>query len=329
MKLLILGGTVFLGRQIAAAAIAAGHAVTLFNRGQHAPGLFPEVTKLTGDRDGKLDTLYGGRWDAAIDTCGYLPRIVRASAELLSNAVDHYTFISSISVYPEINAPNLDESSPVSELEDPSLEEITGETYGPLKVACERAANAALPGRVLTVRPGLIVGPHDPSDRFTYWPHRVASGGAALAPGRPEREVQFIDVRDLAEWIVRMVETNQTGIYNTTGPARPLTMLAFLEACRQVASSDAHFTWIDEEFLAREEVQPYVDLPLWIPNAHDTVNCARASRKALSYRLLEETIQETLAWDRTRPAGHKWRAGLSAKRETDLLAAWRRAAKAV
>lgn len=327
MKLLMLGGTVFLGRHIVASARAAGHRVTLFHRGKHAQGLFPEAEELIGDRDGQLSALSGQKWDAAIDTSGYVPRIVRASAELLADAVQQYTFISSISVYPEIHALQLDESSPVSELEDPTVETITGETYGPLKAACEQAAQAVFPQRALIVRPGLIVGPHDPSDRFTYWPHRIARGGDVLAPGRPEREIQFIDVRDLADWIVRMVETRQTGVYNTTGPARPLTMLAFLEACRQVAGSAAHFTWVDEDFLAREKVQPYMELPLWIPSAHDTVNCARARAAALSHRLLEETIADTLRWDHTRPAGHPWRAGLPAKRETQLLSRWRQLAE--
>ena len=199
MKLLILGGTVFLGRHLVEAAQARGHQLTLFNRGQHNPELFAGVEKLRGDRSGDLSALRGRRWDAVIDTCGYIPRIVRASAELLADAVDHYTFVSSLSVYADTSRPGIDESAPVGQLADETVEDITGETYGPLKALCEQAAGRALPGRVLTVRPGLIVGPHDPTDRFTYWPVRVARGGALLAPGRPERRVAFVDVRDLAE----------------------------------------------------------------------------------------------------------------------------------
>jgi 2'-hydroxyisoflavone reductase len=210
----------------------------------------------------------------------------------------------------------------VATLENEVTEEVTGETYGPLKALCERAAEEAMPGRVLQVRPGLLVGPFDPSDRFTYWPHRIAQGGEVLAPGRPEREVQFIDVRDLAEWILRMVEQGQTGVYNTVGPARPLTMLALLETCRTVAGSDAVFVWADEAFLSEQEVRPYTEAPLWIPGGHDTVNCERARHAVLSFRLLEETIQDVLAWDATRPTDTKRHAGLPPSRERELLALW-------
>ena len=189
MNLLILGGTVFLGRHLVEAALARGHAVTLFNRGQHNPDLFPEVERLRGDRDGDLQALEGRRWDAVVDTCGYVPRVVRASAEMLAPNVDHYTFISSISVYADTSKPGIDEQAPVGTLDDPTTEEVTGESYGPLKALCEQAAEAAMPGRVLNIRPGLIVGPHDPTDRFTYWVRRVAEGGEVLAPGNPHAPV--------------------------------------------------------------------------------------------------------------------------------------------
>ncbi len=218
MRILILGGTVFVGRHLVEAALARGHEVTLFNRGQHGPDLYPGVEKLRGDRDGGLDALRGRRWDAAIDTCGYVPRIVRASATLLANAVDHYTFISSVSVYPEAHTRHLDEDSPVGALDDESVEDVTPETYGPLKALCEQAAEGAMSGRALTIRPGLIVGPHDPTDRFTYWPRRVAQGGEVLAPGRPERPVQIIDARDLAAWTLQLVASGARGVYNATGP---------------------------------------------------------------------------------------------------------------
>src|SRR3954470_5339632 len=222
MKLLILGGTIFLGRYLAEAALERGHDLTLFNRGQHNSELYPDVEKLRGDRDGGLDVLRGRRWDAVVDTSGYLPRLVRASAELLADAVEHYTFISSISVYPHFRSLGQDESAPVGTLDNPSVEEITGESYGPLKALCEQAVEQALPGRTLVVRPGLIVGPHDPSDRFTYWVRRVAQGGELLAPAGRDWHTQIIDVRDLAEWTLRMVERRQTGVYNATGPAYDL-----------------------------------------------------------------------------------------------------------
>lgn len=209
MKILVLGGTRFLGRHIVEAALAGGHDITLFNRGQNNPDLFPEVEKLRGNRDGDLSALQGRQWDAVIDTCGFVPRIVQASAALLADSVRHYTFISSISVYADFSKPAMNENAPVGTMQDESIEEITAETYGPLKALCERTAEKAMPGRVLHIRPGYIVGPFDPTDRFTYWPRRVATGGEMLAPGRPDSQIQFVDVRDLANWIIRMVETGK------------------------------------------------------------------------------------------------------------------------
>ena len=266
MKLLILGGTIFLGRYLVEAALARGHQITLFNRGQHSPELYPAVEKLRGDRDGGLDVLRGRRWDAVVDTSGYLPRLVRASAELLADAVDHYTFISSISVYPHFRSVGLDESAPVGTLDDPTIEEITGESYGPLKALSEQAVEQALPGRTLVIRPGLIVGPHDYSDRFTYWVRRVAQGGELLAPVHPGWHTQIIDVRDLAEWTLRMVERQQAGVYNATGPDYDLTFGQLLDTCRTVSGSDARFTWVSEEFLAENEVEVAsgVNLPMVI-----------------------------------------------------------------
>ncbi len=322
MKLLILGGTVFLGRHIVEAALAAEHEVTIFHRGRHNARLFPETEKLHGDRDGGLEVLRGHTWDAVIDTCGYLPRIVRGSARLLADAVEHYTFISSISVYADLGRAGLDESAPTGRLDDPAAEEITGETYGPLKALCEEAVREVYGDRCLCIRPGLIVGPHDPTDRFTYWPHRVARGDRVLAPGRPEREIQFIDVRDLADWILRMVEQKRSGVFNATGPANPLTMLAFMEACRSVSGGGAEFIWLDDAFLVEHGVQPYTEAPLWIPEDHDTVDCGRAIAAGLVFRLLEETIQDTLAWDAARPAGTRLRSGLAPEREARLLSAW-------
>jgi 2'-hydroxyisoflavone reductase len=325
MKLLVLGGTVFLGRHLVEAALARGHEVTLFTRGQHNPELFPQVEKLRGNRDGELAVLRGRRWDAAIDTSGYVPRLVRASAELLADQVEHYTFISSISVYADVSKPGLDESTPVGKLEDETVEEVTGETYGPLKALCEQAAEAAMPGRVLIIRPGLIVGPHDPTDRFTYWPHRVAKGGDVLAPGRPERVVQFIDVRDLAEWTLRMVEARHTGTYHATGPDEPLPMQQLLETCKIASGSNARFTWVSDEQLLQEKVGPWMELPLWIPENDPEsvgfmrVNVGKAIAAGLTFRPLAETVRDTLAWDATRPPDAERKAGMKRERETELL----------
>ncbi|MCW5852522.1 MAG: SDR family oxidoreductase [Anaerolineae bacterium] len=328
MKLLILGGTVFLGRALVEAALAAGHQVTLFNRGQHNPEWFPSVEKLRGDRNGQLDALAGRRWDAVIDTCGYVPRIVRLSAEALADKVDHYTFISTISVYKDTSQVGIDEQSPVGTIEDETTEQITGETYGPLKALCEQAAATAMPGRVLTLRPGLIVGPYDPTDRFAYWPLRVAEGGRLLAPGRPGYPTQVIDVRDLAEWNIRLVEQGQTGLYNATGPDYPLTLGEVIDTARSISGSDARPVWVSEEFLLAEGVQPWSELPLWVPESNpqyagfSKVNVDKAIQTGLAFRPLADTVRDTLIWERTRPTDRQRRAGMTREREAALLQKW-------
>src|ERR687894_570054 len=281
MDLLILGGTGFLGRHLVEAALGDGHRPTLFNRGLSEPGLFPEVEKLKGDREGNLSALLGRRWDAVIDTCGYVPRVVRASAGLLADAVEHYTFVSSISVYSDAIASGADEEAPVRGLPDPTVEEVTGETYGGLKTLCEQAAEEMLPDRVLNVRPGLISGPHDPTDRFTYWPRRVAAGGEILAPDHEERGVQYIDVRDLASWMVRMSEERRTGTYNATGPDYELRMGRLLEECEAASGAGAELVWVSEGFLEEKGVEPFTELPLWLPREYaalQAIDCARAIR---------------------------------------------------
>ena len=252
MRVLILGGTVFLGRHLVEAAVTRGHNVTIFTRGQNPADLPAGVEALRGDRDGDLSALTDRRWDAAIDTSGYAPRIVRASAELLVESVGHYSFISSISVYHDLAQVGMQEDAPVATLADPAVEEVTGETYGALKALCEQAAEAVMPGRVLVVRPGLIVGPYDPTDRFTYWPHRVAAGGEVLAPGRPEQRVQYIDARDLAGWTLSLVERAQVGVYHATGPAAPLTMRpCWRRAERSAAATPASSGWTRPSLPAR------------------------------------------------------------------------------
>jgi nucleoside-diphosphate-sugar epimerase len=328
MQILIIGGTVFLGRHLVEAAQARGHAITLFNRGQHNPELFPEVEKLRGDRGSDLSALAERRWDAAIDTCGYVPRVVRASAELLADAVEHYTFVSSISVYADFKKQGINESDPVGTLADETVEEVTGESYGPLKALCEQAAERAMPGRVLNARPGLIVGPHDPTDRFTYWPRRVAQGGAVLAPNRPEHGTQIIDVRDLADWMIAMAEERRVGIYNATGPEYHLTIGHVLDESKAVSGSDARFVWVSERFLLDAGVQPWGQVPLWVPEedpdnaGFDSVDCTKAIDAGLHFRPLAETIGDTLAWDATLPADRELRAGLTREREAELLQAW-------
>jgi 2'-hydroxyisoflavone reductase len=343
MRVLIIGGTVFLGRHLVEAAQARGHAVTLFNRGLHNPELFPDVEKLHGDRDGQLDALRGRQWEVVIDTCGFVPRIVRASAELLAEAVERYVFVSSLSVFADNSTFENDESAPVGTLADPTVEERTGENYGPLKALCEETVEEAMPGRALNIRPGLIVGPHDPTGRFTYWPVRVARGGEVLAPGRLDRRVQIIDARDLAEWIIRLAEARESGVFNATGPDRVLTMEELLEECRMVSQSDARFTWVGGKFLAEAKVGEWMEMPLWIseeasPDARGfmSVNCAKAIAHGLNFRPLAETIRDTLRWANgvsNEPApdssyAPRPEAGMEAEREAQVLKDWHEAQEA-
>jgi 2'-hydroxyisoflavone reductase len=328
MNLLILGGTRFVGRALVDAALVAGYEVTLFNRGQSNPGLYGELEQLTGDRDGGLDALRGRRWDAVIDTCGYVPRLVGDSARLLAEAVEHYTFISSISVYRALDRPGIAETYDLATMADETVEEITGETYGPLKVLCEKQVDEVMGnGRSLHIRAGLIVGPHDPTDRFSYWVNRAARGGEMLAPGDPNRPVQFIDVRDLADWTIKATGERLSGPFNATGPAYRLSMGEMLETCRQVASVESRVTWVDEPFLLEQGVKPWSDLPLWIAGEEvegfGTLDCRKAQSAGLVYRPLSETVADTLAWLNGRSADHEWRVGITAVWEAELLQLWR------
>ncbi len=341
MKLLILGGTKFLGRHLVELALAGGHEVTLFNRGQLNPGLFPEVEKLRGDRDGGLGVLKGRRWDAVIDPSGFSPRVVRDSAALLADAVEHYTFVSSLSVYRDTSVPGVDENYPVGVITGEQLREAEalpqselttapffGEIYGPLKALCEQAAEGAMPGRVLNVRAGLIVGPYDYSDRFTYWPRRVSEGGDVLAPGDPARPLQFVDARDLAAWILRAAEVRLVGTFNATGPDYLLTFGRLLEESRRATGGGARFVWVDEQFLLDAGLQPWIEVPLWLDSSDEInlhfqeVSIEKAVAAGLSFRPLIETIRHTLMWDLTRPDDALRRAGLDHEREREVLAAW-------
>jgi 2'-hydroxyisoflavone reductase len=339
MKILIIGGTKFLGRHLITAAQGSGHEITLFNRGRHSTENFADVEQIHGDRNSDLDRLDGRKWDAVIDTCGYLPQTVKASAEALKDAVNQYVFISSISAYAGFSQPDFDESAPAAELNEEQTKRaseidpkgdltgaILGEMYGALKAQCERAAETAMPGRVLQVRSGLIVGSFDPTDRFTYWVMRVARGGEVLAPGMPNRFVQLIDARDLSEWIIKMVEQNLAGIYNVTGKPFDLTMRAMLEEIKNVSGSDARFAWTSEEFLSREEVGAWSEMPLYLPESRDemkgflAVNVDKALQTGLAFRPLRETIEDTLNWRKTK--SDELKAGINAERETELLRKW-------
>lgn len=324
MKLLILGGTRFLGRHLVDSALSRGHQITLFNRGKSNPGLFPQIETILGDRETDLGKLANRRWDAVIDTCGYLPRIVRLSAQALREAVDSYVFISSISAYADFSQIGITENSPLAAMPDETVEEITGETYGPLKVLCEKTVETEFPGRALVIRPGLIVGPHDPTDRFTYWPFRIAGGGEVLAPEKPEVPVQIIDGRDLAEFTLKLIEQKATGAYNATGPNYTLTLGNMLETCKQVSGSNAVLRWAPVEFLSRNKVEAWSDLPVWVPDSPENagfskVDVSKAIAAGLTFRPLAETVRDTLAWAATRPADHPWRAGLTEEREKQLL----------
>ena len=330
MRLLIIGGTHFLGRALTEAALDGGHDVTLFHRGRTYADDFPRARHLLGDRDGGLDALGSETWDAVIDTCGFVPRLVRAAAARLHDRVGLYTFISSVSVYADPLPFGATEDARRIVLADPAVEAVTPETYGGLKTLCEDAALEAMHGRALLLRPGLIVGPYDVSDRFPYWPRRIARGGRVLAPGRPERGTQFIDARDLAAFTLRTTERGIAGTFHVTGDALPFG--ALLDTCRATLHADATFEWVDEDFLLAQSVTPYTELPLWLPAedaAHDAVDCTRARAAGLTSRPLADTVRDTVAWDiahpmesRPRKAGAPVSASMRTEREAELLALW-------
>jgi len=328
MKILILGGTAFLGPQIVEAARARGHVLTLFNRGKTNPGLFPDIEKLHGDRNGDLKSLEGRKWDAVVDTSGFVPRLVSLSATLLAPNVKQYVFISTISVFAQDIKPGTAEDGALATMPDETNEEVP-KYYGPLKALSEKAATKAMAGRAWNVRPGLIVGPGDKSDRYTYWPVRLAKGGEVLAPGDGDDPVQYVDVRDLAAFIVLGVERNLTGPYNATGPANMLTMKKFLEGVHKGSGGNAKFTWVSADFLERKEVAPWSDLPVWVPRGAGDVgitqlSCAKAIAAGLAFRPVATTAKDTLAWFKTLPEDRRGKlaAGISADKETQLLAAW-------
>jgi 2'-hydroxyisoflavone reductase len=336
LRILILGGTGFTGPYQVRYALSRGHKVTTFNRGKTHPGELPkEVEQLIGDRNGQLDALKGRKWDVAIDNPTTLPAWVRDVAQILKDNAERYVFISTISVYGEPKT-GPDENAPTEKYEgtDPYKETIEAmkasgyKTYGPLKALSEKEAEKWFPGKTLIIRPGLIVGPRDETDRFTYWPVRIDRGGDVLAPGSPNDPVQFIDARDLAEWTIRMAENRETGIYNATGPAKALGVGEMLDGVKAALKSNATFTWVSEDFLTGQKVEPWSDMPVWTGKESGLARAKidRALSKGLTFRPLTETARDTLFWFKSQPQDRqaKLRAGLTPEREAEVLAQWRK-----
>jgi 2'-hydroxyisoflavone reductase len=335
-RLLVLGGTRFLGPAIVKSALEMGFEVTLFNRGKSNPELFPELERLTGDRDtGDLASLETGEWDVVVDTSGYVPDHVKQTAELLADRVRHYVFVSTISVYADFGAESSDETAAVGKVTPEQLAATKtigdsfragGQLYGPLKALCEQAAEAAMPGRVSNLRSGLIVGPEDSSDRFTYWCVRVGQGGEVLAPGARDAGVQFTDVRDLGRFCVVAGRDRKAGVMNTVGFPFEVSMEEILLGAKIVLGSDASFTWVDDEYLLEQKVGPYMEMPLWLPaemrGRFDNRKCLDAG---LVCRPIGDTIRDTLAWHlEERGTDYRWRGvGIDADREAELLEGWK------
>jgi len=340
LKILVLGGTGLIGPPMVAHAVARGHEVTLFNRGKTNTELFPDLEKLRGDRNDDISAIAtevskGRRWDVVIDNTASIPRWVEESAGLLKDHADLYLYTSSISAYADHSTPNADESAPVGQISAEEVatvktnRDITGDNYGPLKALCERAAQDAFPERCIVVRPGLIVGPGDYSDRFTYWPVRIHRGGEVMAPGDPTDPVQLIDCRDLGEWYVRLVEDRSIGVYNGTGPASPMSIAEMLYGIRATTPVEISFTWVDADFLKEHEVEEWVHMPVWVPPVGEyagfsTSSIERAKKAGLTFRPLATTAADTVAYWESLPADRRAqpRAGLDPDKEASVLAAW-------
>ena len=333
LRILILGGTGFTGPFQVKYALSRGHKVTVFNRGKTHPGELPkDVEQLVGDRNGQLDALKGKQWDACIDNPTTLPAWVRDAAQILKGNVERYVFISTISVYADTSS-GPDENAPLAKYEgaDPYKETLEAmrasgfKTYGPLKALSEHETEEWFPGKSLIIRPGLIVGPRDETDRFTYWPVRIDRGGEVLAPGNPNDPVQFIDGRDLAEWTIRMVENGETGVYNATGPTKELGVGGMLDGIKSALNSKATFTWADVEFLKQQKVEAWSDMPVWAGDelGMSRTNINRALAKGLTFRPLADTARDALAWFKAQKPERqaKLKAGLTPERETEVLAA--------
>lgn len=324
MKILILGGTVFLGRQLVNAAKERNHTITLFNRGIHNPDIFPEVERILGDRKDDLSALKGRTFDLVIDTSGHIPGDVRKSAQILKNSAGHYTFTSSISAYKNFSVNGIDENSETCILTDGNADTMTMENYGALKVLCENEVADAFDNRALNIRPGLIVGENDWSDRFTYWIHRINKGGNVLVPDAKNENIQFIDVKDLAQWIIQMAENGKHGLYNATGPDYKLNWENFISECMEFSDKETKINWVSEKFILDENVAPWTEIPMWIPKEDqgvNNVNISKALNDGLTFRLLKETLNDTLNFSRSR-GSYELRSGLKAEKEIELLEKW-------
>jgi 2'-hydroxyisoflavone reductase len=331
LSLLILGGTRFIGVTMTELALQRGHKVTFFNRGKTNADLFPDIERIKGDRGGDVEGLKGRKFDAVIDNSGYFPRAVKLTAELLAPSISHYLFVSSISAYPDFKVPR-DESSPVARMKDETIEKVDNDTYGPLKALSEQAAEAAMPGRVTVLRPGLIVGPHDSTDRFTYWPARAARGGEMLAPGKPSDGIQVIDGRDLATFTLDAIEKRVMGIFNLVSPPGLFTMGDVVNESIRAANDLAKpkpapkAVWAPAKFLAAQKVEGWSDMPVWVDAKGDEAafagtSAARAIKAGLEITPMRKTCRDTLAWHLTRPAAEreKLKSGLTPEREKELL----------
>ncbi|MHA7966048.1 NAD-dependent epimerase/dehydratase family protein [Paenibacillus sp. CAU 1782] len=339
MKLLILGGSRFLGKHLVEAALARNFEVTLFNRGISGGRPEPNVETLHGDRNTDLNILLGRQWDCVVDTSGYWPSQVRSAALILSDNIRHYTFISTCSVYRDFTARNISETDDVLTLEPEQLSKLDVshadrslqlEHYGALKYHCEEVLQQDMPARSLIVRPGLIVGPYDVSDRFAYWVRRLMRGGNVLAPGSSNRPIQLIDGRDLAEWVLALCTASATGTFNAAGPKSLLTMGELLQTCRDICGTEAEFTWVSDDFLQEQKIQPWTELPFWLPEREPgttgdlggifSLSIKRAVEKGLSFRPLHETVRDTMHW--LIEAGPKVLNSLKEERELELLKHW-------
>ncbi|HEX7153623.1 MAG TPA: NAD-dependent epimerase/dehydratase family protein [Thermoanaerobaculia bacterium] len=331
LSILILGGTGFIGPAQVRYAMARGHKVAVFNRGKTNAGQLPAgVEHIEGDRNGKLEALKDRKFDAVIDNPTTLPKWVRDAAAYLKDNTGQYIFISTLSVYADNSKPDMDETAPIIEGGDPNATEVKMEHYGALKAQAERETLAAYGKRATIVRPGLIVGSGDNSDRFTYWPVRIARGGEVLAPGTPNDPVQIIDARDLGEWTIRLVENKTFGTFNAIGPASRMTMAEMLYGIRAITSVPVSFTWVPADFLEEQKVRPWADMPAWLPASGEYAGFgSRSNKKAiaagLTFRPLADTAKDTLAFHESRPAERQkaLRAGLPADREAAVLAAWK------
>lgn len=332
MRILILGGTGFIGPHQVEAALGRGHQVTIFNRGKSGPDMFPQVENLVGDRDNDLSALKGKKWDAVIDNSGFVPRWVKQSAELLKPTVGQYLYMSSISIYADTSVIGLAENGKLHKLEDPNAEDPSNGNYGGMKALSEQYLSTSFPNTATLMRSGLVVGPGDPTDRFTYWPVRVFEGGEVLAPGTPKDPIQCIDVRDLARWTIEAVENRYYGAYNLTGPYHQMTMGEFLDTVKSTTNSQADLTWVTADFLAQEKVTPWKDMPLWVPPDSNSagfvrIDVSKAVNAGLTFRPIADTVQDSLAWYRTVNPNEQLKAGLSKTREAELLKKWHQTSK--